>query len=173
MGAESERMVSVESGSFESERVAAVRNDITLARDLAASPAACGSSRHEPVNKHQSCAGSRDESRHTGSGRPMDILLAFKPGFTESARDQEGKWRHCPSGAFREGVFACCADLREKPGLRYGDCPGRGARSIEFVRDADQGCPGPVLGPARQRTRLIGEDLADRCGVRILRSRGS
>ena len=100
----------------------------------------------------------------------MDILLVFKPGFKECAQGQEGKWRHCPSGAFGEGVFACCADLREKPGPRYGDCPGRGARSIEFVRDADQGCSGPVLGPVRQRASLIGEDLADRYGVLILRS---
>jgi hypothetical protein len=69
MGAESERMVSAESGSFESERVTAVRNDITLARDLAASPAACGSSRHERMNKHQSCAGLRDESRRVAPDR--------------------------------------------------------------------------------------------------------
>ena len=51
MGAESERMVSVEGGSFKSERVAAARNDITLARVLAACPRVWRFSRPEPMNK--------------------------------------------------------------------------------------------------------------------------
>ena len=48
----------------------------------------------------------------------MDILFLLKPGFTDGARDQEGKRYYCPSCAYLEGVLACCPELREKLDMR-------------------------------------------------------
>jgi hypothetical protein len=35
----------------------------------------------------------------------MDILFLLTPGFTDSARDREGKRYYCPDCAFLEGVI--------------------------------------------------------------------
>jgi len=50
--------------------------------------------------------------RIDGGEHPMDILFLVKPGFTDSARDGEGKKYYCPDCAFLEGVLGRCSELR-------------------------------------------------------------
>ena len=115
----------------------------------------------------------------------MDILFLLKPGFTDSARDQEGKRYYSPSCAYLEGVLACCPELREKLDIRYIAYPRPRREIVELVGDANQGCPNLVLDPANHRfvdasrfhrvgdrlhandTRVIVEYLAERYGVLV------
>ena len=78
----------------------------------------------------------------------MDILFLLKPGFTDSARDGEGKRYYCPDCAFLEGVLGCCPELREKLDIRYIDYPRPRRAIVELVGDAHQGCPNLVLDPS-------------------------
>ena len=115
----------------------------------------------------------------------MDILFLLKPGFTDSARDQEGKRYYCPSCAYLEGVLACCPELREKLDIRHVAYPRPRREIIELVGDANQGCPNLVLDPSNHSfvdasrfhrvgdrlhtndTRAIVEYLAERYGVLV------
>jgi hypothetical protein len=78
----------------------------------------------------------------------MDILFLLTPGFTDSARDGEGKRYYCPDCAFLEGVLNCCPELRTRLDIRYIDYPRPRRAIVELVGDAHQGCPNLVLDPA-------------------------
>jgi hypothetical protein len=78
----------------------------------------------------------------------MDILFLLTPGFTDSARDREGKRYYCPDCAFLEGVLSCCPELRTRLDIRYVDYPRPRRAIVELVGDAHQGCPNLVLDPA-------------------------
>ena len=78
----------------------------------------------------------------------MDTLFLLTPGFTDSARDGEGKTYYCPSCAFLEGVLACCPALRTQLEIRYVAYPRPRREIVELVGDAHQGCPNLVLDPA-------------------------
>jgi hypothetical protein len=115
----------------------------------------------------------------------MDILFLLKPGFTDSARDSEGKRYYCPDCAFLEGVLGCCPDLRTRLDIRYVDFPRPRREIVQLVGDAHQGCPNLILDPANHRfvdasrfhkagdrlhatdTRVIVEYLAARYGVLV------
>ena len=115
----------------------------------------------------------------------MDILFLLTPGFTDSARDSEGKRYYCPSCAFLEGVLACCPELRTKLDIRYIDYPRPRSEIIALVGDANQGCPNLILDTANHKhvdancffrvgdrlhtndTRVIVEYLAEQYGVLI------
>jgi len=79
---------------------------------------------------------------------PMDILFLLTPGFTDSARDNEGRRYYCPDCAFLEGVLGCCPELRTRLDIRYVDYPRPRRAIVELVGDAHQGCPNLVLDPA-------------------------
>lgn len=115
----------------------------------------------------------------------MDILLLLEPGFTDSARDQEGRRYYCPSCAFIEGVLACCPELRQKLDIRHIGYPRPRREIVELVGDAHQGCPILVLDPSNHPfvdasrfhrfgdrlhsndTRVIAGYLADRHGALV------
>ena len=78
----------------------------------------------------------------------MDTLFLLTPGFTDSARDAEGKRYYCPSCAFLEGVLGCCAALRTQLDIRYVAYPRPRREIVELVGDARQGCPNLVLDQA-------------------------
>jgi hypothetical protein len=86
---------------------------------------------------------------------PMDILFLLTPGFTDSARDGEGKRYYCPDCAFLEGVLGCCPELRTRldsgVGLVAGEV-GRWRRRIQLrprPRFLDRSCfyPRKARGP--------------------------
>lgn len=113
----------------------------------------------------------------------MDILFMLSPGFTDSARDAEGKLYYCPDCAFLEGVLACCPALRTQLDIRYVAYPRPRREIVELVGDAHQGCPNLILDPANQKfvdasrfhrfgdrlhstdTRVIVDYLAERYGA--------
>ena len=81
----------------------------------------------------------------------MDILFLLTPGFTDSARDGEGKKYYCPDCAFLEGVLGCCPDLRKQLDIRYVAYPRPRCEIVQLVGEAHQGCPNLVLDPANHR----------------------
>jgi hypothetical protein len=115
----------------------------------------------------------------------MDILFLLTPGFTDSARDHEGKRYYCPDCAFLEGVLGCCPELRTRLDIRHVDYPRPRRAIVELVGDAHQGCPNLVLDPANHGfvdadkfhtagdrlhatdTRVIVEYLAERHGALV------
>ncbi|MFZ4723538.1 MAG: DUF3088 family protein [Phycisphaerales bacterium] len=115
----------------------------------------------------------------------MDIPFLLKSGFTDSARDNEGKRYYCPDCAFLEGVLGCCPDLRTRLDIRYVDYPRPRRPIVDLVGDAHQGCPNLVLDPSNHRfvdpsrfhkagnrlhatdTRVIAEYLAARYGAMV------
>ena len=78
----------------------------------------------------------------------MDILFLLSPGFTDSARDTEGKEYYCPDCAFLEGVLACCPELRTYLDIRYISYPRPRPAIVALVGEAHQGCQTLVLDPA-------------------------
>jgi hypothetical protein len=78
----------------------------------------------------------------------MDTLFLLTPGFTDSARDGEGKKYYCPDCAFLEGVLACCPELRTQLDVRYVAYPRPRREIVELVGEAHQGCPNLLLDPA-------------------------
>lgn len=78
----------------------------------------------------------------------MDILFLLTPGFTDPARDSEGKTYYCPDCAFLEGVLAYHPELRARLDVRYIDYPRPRREIVALVGDAHQGCPNLVLDPA-------------------------
>ena len=119
------------------------------------------------------------------SENPMDILFLLTPGFTDSARDAEGKRYYCPDCAFLEGVLACCPALRTQLDIRYVAYPRPRREIVELVGDAHQGCPNLILERANNTfveaarfhrfgdrlhstdTRVIVDYLADRYGALV------
>ena len=81
----------------------------------------------------------------------MDTLFLLTPGFTDGARDSEGKAYYCPDCAFLEGVLACCPDLRTRLDIRYVAYPRPRREIVELVGDTRQGCPNLVLDPTNHR----------------------
>jgi hypothetical protein len=115
----------------------------------------------------------------------MDILFLLTPGFTDSARDGEGKKYYCPDCAFLEGVLGYCPALRTQLEIRYVAYPRPRRDIVALVGDAHQGCPNLILDPANHKfvnaekfhrfgerlhstdTKAIVEYLAQRYGVLI------
>ena len=95
----------------------------------------------------------------------MDILFMLSPGFTDSARDAEGKLYYCPDCAFLEGVLACCPALRTQLDIRYVAYPRPRREIVELVGDAHQGCPNLILDPANHR--FVDESRFHRFGDRL------
>jgi hypothetical protein len=81
----------------------------------------------------------------------MDILFLLSPGFTDSARDGEGRRYYCPDCAFLEGVLGCCPELRTKLDIRYVAYPRPRREIVALVGEVHQGCPNLVLDPSNQR----------------------
>jgi hypothetical protein len=115
----------------------------------------------------------------------MDSLFLLTPGFTDSARDGEGKKYYCPDCAFLEGVLGCCPELRRQLDIRYIAYPRPRREIVALVGDAHQGCPNLILDPANHTfvnaekfhrfgdrlhstdTKVIVDYLAERYGVLI------
>jgi|GEM_PF-59520 len=115
----------------------------------------------------------------------MDILFLLTPGFTDSARDDEGRKYYCPDSAFLEGVLASCPQLRGQLDIRHVGYPRPRRELVELVGEAHQGCPNLILDPAHhglvdaarfQRfgdrlhttdTRVIVDYLAERHGAMV------
>jgi len=113
----------------------------------------------------------------------MDILFLLTPGFTDSARDNEGKRYYCPDCAFLEGVLNCCPELRKQLDIRHVDFPRPRREIAQLVGDMHQGCPNLVLDQSNHPfvdasrfhkagdrlhstdTRVIVEYLAERHGA--------
>jgi len=115
----------------------------------------------------------------------LDILFLLTPGFTDSARDVDGKKYYCPDCAFLEGVLGCCPELRRQLEIRYIGYPRPRREIVALVGDTHQGCPNLILDPANHAfvdpakfhragdrlhttdTRLIVDYLAERYNVLI------
>ena len=95
----------------------------------------------------------------------MDILFLLTPGFTDSARDGDGKRYYCPDCAFLEGVLACCPELRKRLDIRYVDYPRPRRPIVDLVGEAHQGCPNLVLDPANHG--LVDAGRFHRAGDRL------
>jgi len=101
----------------------------------------------------------------------MDILFLLTPGFTDSARDNEGKRYYCPDCAFLEGVLNCCPELRKQLDIRHVDFP-RPRREIVLDQSNHPFVDASRFHKAGDRlhstdTRVIVEYLAARYGVLI------
>lgn len=81
----------------------------------------------------------------------MDTLFLLTPGFTDSARDGEGKTYYCPDCALLEGVLSCCPELRTQLDIRYVAYPQPRRDIVQLVGEAHQGCPNLVLDPVNHR----------------------
>ena len=79
----------------------------------------------------------------------MDMLFLLTPGFTDSARDGEGKKYYCPDCAFLEGVLPCCPELRTRLDIRYVAYPRPRRRSPRLRR-------GPRRASCGSRSRREG-----------------
>jgi hypothetical protein len=99
------------------------------------------------------------------SEHSMDILFLLTPGFTDSARDGEGKKYYCPDCAFLEGVLGCCPELRRQLDIRYIAYPRPRREIVEIVGEAHQGCPNLVLDPSSHA--FVDASRFHRCGDRL------
>jgi len=97
--------------------------------------------------------------------KAMDTLFLLTPGFTDSARDGEGKTYCCPDCAFLEGVLSCCPELRTQLDIRYIAYPRPRRDIVQLVGEAHQGCPNLVLEPANHR--FVDEAKFHRFGDRL------
>ena len=95
----------------------------------------------------------------------MDILFLLTPGFTDSARDSEGKKYYCPDCAFLEGVLGCCPELRRQLDIRYIAYPRPRREILALVGDAHQGCPNLILDPANHK--FVNAEKFHRFGDRL------
>ena len=95
----------------------------------------------------------------------MDILFLLTLGFTDSARDGEGKKYYCPDCAFLEGVLGYCPALRTQLEIRYVAYPRPRREIVEIVGEAHQGCPNLVLDPSSHA--FVDASRFHRCGDRL------
>ena len=97
----------------------------------------------------------------------MDILFLLTPGFTDSARDHEGKRYYCPDCAFLEGVLACCPELRNRLDKAGARCS---VVKNSYLRLAAKGAGLPDLGELRGQNAIVTGDKDVAAAAKVLKN---